>query len=33
VLDERAGVHSIAYEGETPAWNEWVSSKRIRPLL
>jgi hypothetical protein len=33
VLDERAGVHCIAYEGHGPEWNEWVSSKRIRPLL
>jgi hypothetical protein len=33
VLDERAGVHQIAYEGHGPEWNEWVSSKRIRPLL
>jgi hypothetical protein len=32
VLDERAGVHCIAYEGHGPEWNEWVSSKRIRPL-
>ncbi|NTV63799.1 MAG: hypothetical protein HGA65_09715 [Oscillochloris sp.] len=33
VLDERAGVHQIAYEGYGPEFNEWVSSKRIRPLL
>jgi hypothetical protein len=33
VLDERAGVHQIAYEGHGPEWNEWVSSRRIRPLL
>jgi hypothetical protein len=33
VLDERAGVHYIAYEGYGPEFNEWVSSKRIRPLL
>lgn len=33
VLDERAGVHQVAYEGHGPEWNEWVSSKRMRPLL
>ena len=33
VLDERAGVHQIAYEGQGPEWNEWVSSRRIRPLI
>ncbi len=33
VLDERAGVHQVAYEGHGPEWNEWVSSRRIRPLL
>lgn len=33
VLNERAGVHCIAYEGYGPEFNEWVSSKRIRPLL
>ncbi len=33
VLDERAGVHQVAYAGQGPEWNEWVSSKRIRPLL
>lgn len=33
VLDERAGVHHIAYEGHGPEQNEWVASKRIRPLL
>lgn len=33
VLDERAGVHQVAYEGHGPEWNEWVASKRIRPLL
>ena len=33
VLDERAGVHYIAHEGEAPEWNEWVSSRRIRPLI
>lgn len=33
VLDERAGVHQVAYEGHEPEWNEWVSSKRMRPLL
>jgi hypothetical protein len=33
VLDERAGVHQIAYEGYGAEWNEWVSSRRIRPLL
>jgi hypothetical protein len=33
VLDERAGVHQIGYEGEGEEWNEWVSSRRIRPLL
>ena len=33
ILDERAGVHKIAYEGYGPEWNEWVSSKRIRPIL
>lgn len=33
ILDERAGVHQIAYDGQGPEWNEWVASKRIRPLL
>jgi hypothetical protein len=33
VIDERAGVHAISYEGYGPEWNEWVASKRIRSLL
>jgi hypothetical protein len=33
VLDERAGVHCVAYEGYGPDSNEWVSSTRIRPLI
>jgi hypothetical protein len=33
ILDERAGVHYIAYEGHGPEWNEWVGSRRIRPLI
>ncbi len=33
VLDERAGIHQVAYEGQGPEWNEWVTSKRIRPLI
>lgn len=33
VLDERAGVHQVSYEGHGPEWNEWVSSKRMRPLF
>jgi len=33
VLNERVGVHQVAYEGHGPEYNEWVSSKRIRPLL
>lgn len=33
VLDERAGVHCVAYEDYGPKFNEWVSSKRIRPLI
>jgi hypothetical protein len=33
VIDERAGVHQVTYEGFGEEWNEWVSSKRMRPLL
>jgi hypothetical protein len=33
ILAERAGIHQVAYEGQGPEWNEWVASKRIRPLL
>jgi hypothetical protein len=33
ILDERSGVHYIAYENHSPEWNEWVSSRRIRPLM
>jgi hypothetical protein len=31
VLEARAGIHHIQYEGFGPEWNEWVASKRIRP--
>ncbi len=30
ILREENGVHFITYDGFGPAWNEWVSSKRIR---
>ncbi len=33
ILDERAGVHYVTYEGHGSDWNEWVGSRRIRPLL
>jgi hypothetical protein len=31
VLEVRAGIHHIQYQGYGPEWNEWVASKRIRP--
>jgi hypothetical protein len=30
VLEARAGIHHIQYQGYGPEWNEWVASKRIR---
>ncbi len=33
ILDERAGIHYVAYEGKSAEWNEWVASRRIRSLL
>jgi hypothetical protein len=33
VKDERAGVHYIAYDDFDEMWNEWVPSRRIRPLV
>ncbi len=33
VKDERAGVHYITYDDFDEMWNEWVSSRRIRPLV
>lgn len=33
ILDERAGIHYVAYEDKSAEWNEWVGSRRIRPLL
>jgi Caspase domain len=32
VLDARAGIHYIQYEGHGPEWNEWVALKRICPI-
>jgi hypothetical protein len=32
VLDVRAGIHHIQYQEYGPEWNEWVASKRIRPI-
>lgn len=32
VKDERAGVHYIAYDDFDEVWNEWVPTRRIRPL-
>jgi hypothetical protein len=32
VKDERAGVHYVAYDDFDEMWNEWVSTRRIRPL-
>jgi hypothetical protein len=32
VLDVRAGIHQIQYDGYGPEWNEWVALKRIRPI-
>jgi hypothetical protein len=33
VIAERAGVHHVAYEDYGPEFNEWVSSRRMRPLI
>lgn len=33
VKEERAGVHYIAYDDFDEIWNEWVPTRRIRPLL
>lgn len=32
VVDVRSGIHYIHYQDYGPDWNEWVSSKRIRPI-
>jgi hypothetical protein len=32
VLEARAGIHHIQYRDYGPEWNEWVASKRIRPV-
>jgi hypothetical protein len=32
VLEVRAGIHHIQYQDYGPEWNEWVASKRIRPI-
>jgi hypothetical protein len=32
VKEERAGVHYIAYDDYDEMWNEWVPTRRIRPL-
>lgn len=31
ILDVREGLHWIRYDGYSDVWDEWVSSKRIRP--
>lgn len=33
ILDERAGIHYVTYEDKNAEWNEWIGSRRIRPLL